>query len=125
MKLLKAIAETRADWTENCDAIVQNCTGTYHDSRHHFTMVYADYYFIEALYELVALYITIGTGVGVGVYINGKLLHGLMHPEAGHIFLQKHPEDTYEGCCPYHGTCLEGLASGPTEPLIFHQSVRF
>lgn len=36
-----------------------------------------------------------------------------MHPEAGHIFLQKHPEDTYEGCCPYHGTCLEGLASGP------------
>lgn len=59
-----------------------------------------------------ALYITIGTGVGVGAYINGKLLHGLMHPEGGHIFLQKHPEDTYAGCCPYHGACLEGLASG-------------
>ena len=60
-----------------------------------------------------ALYITIGTGVGVGAYINGRLLHGLMHPEGGHIFLRKHPEDTYEGCCPYHGACLEGLASGP------------
>ena len=59
-----------------------------------------------------ALYMTIGTGVGVGAYINGKLLHGLMHPEGGHIFLQKHPEDTYAGCCPYHGACLEGLASG-------------
>ena len=44
-----------------------------------------------------ALYITIGTGVGVGAYINGRLLHGLMHPEGGHIFLRKHPEDTYEG----------------------------
>ena len=60
-----------------------------------------------------ALYITIGTGVGVGAYINGRLLHGLMHPEGGHIFLRRHPEDTYEGCCTYHGACLEGLASGP------------
>ena len=43
-----------------------------------------------------ALYITIGTGVGVGAYINGRLLHGLMHPEGGHIFLRKHPEDKSE-----------------------------
>ena len=57
VKILKAIAETRADFTKDCDAIVQNCTGAYHDSRHHFTMVYADYYFIEALYKLT------GTGI--------------------------------------------------------------
>lgn len=60
-----------------------------------------------------AIYITIGTGIGVGVYMNGKLLHGLTHPEAGHVLLQKHPEDTYEGFCPYHKNCAEGLAAGP------------
>lgn len=61
----------------------------------------------------VAIYITIGTGVGVGVSINGQLLHGLIHPEAGHMILQPHPEDTYKGHCPYHGNCLEGMAAGP------------
>ncbi|PXV85995.1 fructokinase [Lachnotalea glycerini] len=59
------------------------------------------------------IYITIGTGVGVGASINGKLLHGMLHPEAGHILLKKHPKDTFDGNCPYHGTCLEGMASGP------------
>ncbi len=58
------------------------------------------------------VYITIGTGAGVGVYINGALLHGLVHPEGGHILLAKHAQDSYEGCCPYHKNCLEGLASG-------------
>lgn len=53
VKILKAIAETRADWSEKCDAIVRNCTAAYHDSRHHITMVYADYFFIEALYKLM------------------------------------------------------------------------
>lgn len=61
----------------------------------------------------VALYITIGTGVGVGVYVNGKPLHGLVHPEGGHILLAKHPADTYKGRCPYHANCIEGLAAGP------------
>lgn len=61
-----------------------------------------------------AIYITIGTGVGVGVFAHGKLLHGMLHPEGGHILLPKHPEDTYKGRCPYHGDqCLEGLAAGP------------
>lgn len=59
VKLLKGIADTRADWTRSCDAIVQNCTGSYHSSEHHFTMVYADYYFIEALYKLT------GTGISI------------------------------------------------------------
>lgn len=53
VKILKAIAEARADWSENCDAIVQNCTAAYHDSRHHITMVYADYFFMEAVYKLM------------------------------------------------------------------------
>jgi fructokinase len=61
-----------------------------------------------------SIYITIGTGVGVGVYINGSLLHGMLHPEAGHILLNKHPEDPFDGVCPYHPNCLEGLASGPS-----------
>lgn len=60
-----------------------------------------------------AIYITIGTGVGVGVYSNGALLHGLVHPEAGHMLIQKAPEDTYEGRCPFHPNCVESLASGP------------
>ena len=60
-----------------------------------------------------SIYITVGTGIGVGVYQNGSLAHGMLHPEAGHILLAKHPEDSYKGKCPYHGTCLEGLASGP------------
>ena len=55
VKILRAIAENRADWTENCDAIVQNCTGAYHSPEHHFTMVYADYYFIEGLYKLAGI----------------------------------------------------------------------
>ncbi len=60
-----------------------------------------------------ATYITIGTGIGAGVYCNGKLLHGLVHPEAGHILLPKHPNDSFKGGCPYHSDCFEGLASGP------------
>lgn len=60
-----------------------------------------------------ALYITIGTGIGGGVLSGGKTVHGMLHPELGHMILAKHPEDDFEGVCPYHGCCFEGLASGP------------
>lgn len=59
------------------------------------------------------VYYTIGTGVGVGVYAEGKLVHGMLHPEGGHILTRRHPDDQYEGFCPYHGDCLEGIAAGP------------
>lgn len=59
------------------------------------------------------LYLTIGTGVGAGIYIEGKLLHGMLHPEAGHVLITKRESDTYKGKCPYHKNCLEGLAAGP------------
>ncbi len=59
------------------------------------------------------IYITIGTGVGVGTMVNRQLLHGMLHPEGGHILLEKNPKDTYKGKCPFHSNCMEGLAAGP------------
>lgn len=58
-------------------------------------------------------YATIGTGVGVGVFIEGKLLHGMLHPEAGHVLIQRRADDGYPGRCPFHKNCLEGMAAGP------------
>lgn len=60
-----------------------------------------------------ALYLTIGTGIGGGAYVEGKLLHGLLHPEMGHMLLTQREDDHYKGKCPFHGTCFEGLAAGP------------
>jgi fructokinase len=59
------------------------------------------------------VYITIGTGIGGGGMINGEFLHGLLHPEMGHIFIpHDKSSDPYEGKCPFHKNCFEGLASG-------------
>ena len=61
-----------------------------------------------------AVYITVGTGIGGGVYVNGKTAHGLLHPEVGHMLLRPLPDDPIpHGVCPYHDGCLEGLAAGP------------
>lgn len=60
------------------------------------------------------IYITIGTGIGGGLIVNNKPLHGLVHPEMGHIRLPHDLEtDPFEGICPFHGDCFEGLANGP------------
>lgn len=59
------------------------------------------------------IYITVGTGIGAGIVIDSKIIHGFGHPEAGHISVQHHPNDQFDGLCPYHTSCLEGLASGP------------
>lgn len=60
------------------------------------------------------LYLTVGTGIGGGMMANGKLLHGLLHPEMGHILLpHDRLRDPFEGVCPFHRDCFEGLASGP------------
>lgn len=59
------------------------------------------------------VYLTIGTGIGAGISVGGNLLHGMLHPEAGHVLIKKHKSDTFDGTCPYHKDCFEGLASGP------------
>jgi len=62
----------------------------------------------------VVLYITVGTGIGVGVIFNSLSFRGRDHPEIGHILIQQDSQDDgFAGVCPYHGNCLEGLASGP------------
>ena len=69
--------------------------------------------FGQARGKSCVIYLTIGTGVGAGIYIEDKLLHGMLHPEAGHVLIEKRNGDAYAGKCPYHRNCLEGLAAGP------------
>ncbi len=60
------------------------------------------------------VYVTVGTGLGGGAILDGRLLHGRLHPEMGHIRIpHDHARDPFPGNCPYHGDCLEGLAAGP------------
>ncbi|MCF6768013.1 ROK family protein [Thiotrichales bacterium 19S11-10] len=72
-----------------------------------------EYYWGSARGLTDFIYLTVGTGIGGGIMANGKLLHGVMHAELGHIFIPQIKSDkTFEGICPYHKNCLEGLASG-------------
>jgi fructokinase len=77
---------------------------------------YGEQFWIEENHLLDPfLYLTVGTGIGVGVIVNGKPLHGLIHAEAGHSSIPHDwQRDPFPGVCPYHGDCFEGLASGPS-----------
>ena len=70
----------------------------------------AEYYWGAGQGSSVVIYITVGTGIGGGVVIEGKPLHGLIHPEIGHMLVPGHA--SISGVCPFHANCAEGLASG-------------
>lgn len=59
------------------------------------------------------VYITVGTGIGGGALVDGRPLHGLVHPEMGHVSVPREPDDAFAGLCPFHADCFEGMASGP------------
>ncbi|HEX2178262.1 MAG TPA: ROK family protein [Actinomycetota bacterium] len=61
----------------------------------------------------IFVYLTVGTGIGAGVISRGRPLRGVLHPEVGHIAVPRQPGDDFPGDCPFHGDCLEGMASGP------------
>ena len=82
--------------------------------------ILAEHAWGSAISVHTALYVTVGTGIGGGAMVAGRPLHGLMHPEMGHIGIHKLQRDVFPGLCPVHGDCLEGLASGPALSQRWH-----
>jgi fructokinase len=76
---------------------------------------FGEYHWIPENRGLNSLvYFTIGTGIGAGFIVNGQVVHGLTHPEAGHMHIpHDRQKDPFPGSCPFHGDCFEGLANGP------------
>lgn len=74
---------------------------------------YGEYVFGKGKGLSSVVYYTIGTGVGGGALQDGCFVEGFSHPEMGHMLVVPHPDDSFEGSCPFHGNCLEGMAAGP------------
>ena len=74
---------------------------------------YGEYVFGKGKGLSSVVYYTIGTGVGGGALQDGRFVEGFSHPEMGHMLVVPHPDDSFEGSCPFHGNCLEGMAAGP------------
>ena len=74
---------------------------------------YGEYAFGNGQGKSSVVYYTIGTGVGAGALQEGKFIEGFSHPEMGHMLVVPHKDDHFEGACPFHGNCLEGMAAGP------------
>lgn len=80
----------------------------------------AEFYWGNAQNTRVSVYVTVGTGIGGGIIVNGEILHGLLHPEMGHMLVPMNQQNSH--ICPYHDDCLTAAAAGPAIEEYWHQS---